>query len=811
MTGARQPFPGNIIPANRFNPVGVNMLKYYPLPNVNPNADNGRPNYVTEDTPNNLGQQVSLKVDHHFSGSVALSGLYLHQYTEEPRLGFFPDAPFLQGGQNNRPIHIAVLNNTYIVNPTTVVTLRGGFNTFDDITPLKDAFDAHTLGFNPAFADAIPAQRFPALSLTGYEGATYTGKGKTHYYSHGFNGTLTKLMGEHSVKFGGDYRLLGVKARTYGNSAGSFTFNGQFTGSNASSPAVTSRNAIADLLLGYPSSGSFPLNSETDNYIRYYSTYLQDDFRVNDRLSVDYGIRLEHETGLTERNNQLVVGFDREAISPLNVTIPAGLDPLHPEARQVRGGLLYAGVNGAQTQLGDPQRVKFSPRAGAVFKVDSATVVRGGYGVFWAPTSSGPVNSVGYSQTTNLVQNTQIPITSIDNPFPTGFLQPTGNSLGLASGVSSSVSFVDPNRQAPRVQKYSVDLQRELPGQMSVTIGYVGSTATNLSSGTSVNINQLPAEYLALGSRLTSLVANPFFEVNGAGTLAGQRTVQLNSLLVPYPQYGLNSVSMTMGQGRSQYHALVLQLRRRITNWWGGNFSYTFSQLNDNLVGQGNYFSNAAGIMDNYNYIPWSPTYNPDVDYGLSLLDMAHKLVLSPIVQLPFGQGRAYVNQGGWLDHLVGGWRVSAVVLMQSGFPMGVSQTPNTTNLNGAGQRPNVNTGTDVLVPGHITDRLQDNPSDNLYLNPGAFTVAPAFTFGNAPRILDVRSVGRFSTDLGLDKEIRTGGATRVTIRVEVINLFNTTWYTSLASTAIGAANFGQVTTQANLARFSQITARFSW
>ncbi len=90
-----------------------------------------------------------MKVDHHFSGSVALSGLYLHQYTEEPRLGFFPDAPFVQGGQNNRPIHVAVLNNTYIVNSSTVLTLRAGFNTFDDITPLMYAFDAHTLGFNP--------------------------------------------------------------------------------------------------------------------------------------------------------------------------------------------------------------------------------------------------------------------------------------------------------------------------------------------------------------------------------------------------------------------------------------------------------------------------------------------------------------------------------------------------------------------------------------------------------------------------------------------------------------------------------------
>ncbi len=561
VTGARQPFPGNIIPANRINPVGRNIANPFPLPNVNPGFDNGRPNYVAEDTPNNLGQQVSGKLDHHFNGSVGLTGVYLYQYTEEPRLGFFPDAPYLQGGQNNRPIHVAVLNNTYIVNSSTVVTVRAGYNTFDDITPLKHPFDAHTLGFNPSFADAIPVQRFPALTLTGYDGASYTGQGQTHYYSYGANGSLTKLLGAHSVKTGADYRLLGVKSRTYGNSAGAFTFSGQFTGSNANSPAATSRNAIADLLLGYPSAGSIPLNSETDNYIKYYSAYLQDDYRVNDRLSVDFGLRFEHETGLAERNDNLVVGFDRETINPVNVTIPAGIDPLHPAARPVRGGLIYAGVNGAQSHLGDPPALKVSPRAGAVLKLSEQAVVRGGYGVFWAPLSSGPVNSVGYSQTTNMVQNTLLPVTSIDNPFPDGFIQPSGNSLGLATGLGSAVSFVDPERKAPRIQKYSLDVQRELPGQMSVSVGYVGSTASNLPLGTNVNINQLPVEYLALGSRLTSLVDNPFFGVAGTGPLGSQRTVQLNSLLVPFPQYGLNAVSMTTGVGRSQYHALVTQVQ----------------------------------------------------------------------------------------------------------------------------------------------------------------------------------------------------------------------------------------------------------
>src|SRR5262249_16259176 len=216
-----------------------------------------------------------------------------------------------------------------------------------------------------------------------------------------------------------------------GSSAGSFTFNGQFTGSNATSPSAQSRNAIADMLLGYPSAGTMVLSSLVDDFVNYASGYVQDDYRVNSRLTINYGIRLEHESGLAEKDNNLVVGFDPNAISPLNVTIPAGLDPLHPEARPVKAGLIYAAVNGAPTQQGDPHAIKASPRAGVVFNMNKDTVVRGGYGIYWAPWNYSPVLSTGYTQTTTLTQNTNVPVTSIDNPFPTGLLQPTGNSLGL--------------------------------------------------------------------------------------------------------------------------------------------------------------------------------------------------------------------------------------------------------------------------------------------------------------------------------------------------------------------------------------------
>jgi hypothetical protein len=149
---------------------------------------------------------------------------------------------------------------------------------------------------------------------------------------------------------------------------------------------------------------------------------------------------------------------------------------------------------------------------------------------------------------------------------------------------------------------------------------------------------------------------------------------------------------------------------------------------------------------------------------------------------------------------------------MQSGFPIGVSQNVNNTNLLGANQRPNLVSSVDIRVPGSITDRLEENPSDDLYLNPAAFSQAPAGTIGNAPRILDgVYSPWRNSTDLAVNKDIRLGGSRRATLRFEVINLFDNPWYQALSSTAQGNANFGRVTAQANYSRTMQITARFSF
>jgi hypothetical protein len=713
-----------------------------------------------------------------------------------------------------------VVNNTYVLSSSTVATLRGGYNLFDDNYVLPYGFDAASLWNNPSFTSQLSdTNRFPTLNITGYKGSGWTSRQTNAYYQYGGNGTLSKLAGRHSYKFGADYRVIGVRANNYGNSTGQYTFTGTYT-----------NNALADLLMGFPQSGNVPLNVPLDGYVHYSAGFAQDDWRINDRLTLNYGVRLERETGLSERNNQITVDFNQTAINPLNSAVNL-IDPVTGDRRTIMGGLVFAGQNGAKTEQGNQPAVKVAPRVGAVYSLTPNTVLRAGWGMYYAPwvypaAGTNAWGQYGFAATTDVPQSTgSVPTVSIDNPFPSGLVRPSGSNLGYLTGVGGTVQFVDPNKGAPRVQQWSADLQRELPWGMSLTLNYTGLRGSNLSwGGTSdvaININQLDPKYQALGPGYTTQqVANPFFGVAGAGPFSTQAQIARGQLLRPFPEFG--DVNMLESTGaRSMYNAGIIQIRKRTTGLWGGNFSYTYSRLNDNQVGQGNYYSRAPGVQNNYEVVPGSPYYNPDAEYGRSLLDSPHKIVIAPTLNLPFGAGRKWA-QSGLANFLAGGWSVTTVVTFNSGFPVGVSQnvtgTPYLFGFGGGGataiaaQRPNVNQGVPFLVDGDITDRIKANTTDNLYLNPAAFSAAPLNTFGNAPRILPgVYSPWRNNTDLSVSKNFPTGGRTSALLRLEVINLLNQVQWAAPASTAFGNATFGQITTQANNMRMAQVTVRFQF
>ena len=267
-----------------------------------------------------------------------------------------------------------MLNNTYVINSSTVLTLRGGFNGFDDNYILPEPFDAAGLFNNPGLTGQMSdTDRFPTTAITGYKGSGWTSRQTNNFYQYGTNGSLSKLAGRHSYKFGGDYRLIGVKALNYGNSTGSYTFTGTYSG-----------NAIADLLLGYPQSGNIPLNQQLDGFVRYSAGYAQDDWRVNDRLTLNYGVRLERETGLQEKDNQITVNFDQTVVNPLNNSANV-IDPITGARRTIMGGLVFAGQNGAPTEQGNQPAIKAAPRVGAVYSLTEKTVLRGGWGLYYSP------------------------------------------------------------------------------------------------------------------------------------------------------------------------------------------------------------------------------------------------------------------------------------------------------------------------------------------------------------------------------------------------------------------------------------------
>jgi hypothetical protein len=381
------------------------------------------------------------------------------------------------------------------------------------------------------------------------------------------------------------------------------------------------------------------------------------------------------------------------------------------------------------------------------------------------------------------------------------------------------------------VQQYSADFQRELAGNMAVTFSYVGARGSNLPLGgtvdSAININQLDPKYLALGSAaLAQTVPNPFFGVAGAGPLASQATISRGQLLRPFPQFN-NILMLQDTVGVNRYNAGVVELNKRMSHGWALRASYTYSRLMDNQFGESNFYTTRnSNAINNYNYDTTLPAcqagmsrldeysakcFDPMVDYSIGILDVPHRFVASPTVELPFGKGHDHATSG-VANLLAGGWSASAVITLQSGFPYGVTASTSNSNLLGNGMRPNL-TGVDPATSGSLSDRLAsaDHPSAT-WINPAAFANPAAGTWGNAPRTMDdVRSPAIINTDIAAQKSVGFGGSKAGMIKIEVFNIFNRPQLNGYSSLTVGSGSFGQVNTQGGFMRMTQISFRFSF
>jgi hypothetical protein len=795
----RHPFEGNVIPSALISTVGKNIASYYPHPNLQ-GLPSGAVNYtVPASGPQDRGDEFVSKLDHQFFQWWSANVSYLHYGSLIPFGNALGTVPGSGSITYDRHVDATQLNNIFTLNPTTVLSVRFGFNRFPNtILPLSKGFSPTGLGL-PAYNYQYGF--FPPVSVTNFTPLSVATATTDFWYSRNLFTQVAKEVGRHSVKAGFDYRSINLSFTDLSNAPGSFTFNGQFT---QATPSVhNGGSAIADLLLGLPVSGQIESSQRFYQYINYFGGYVQDEFRVTRKLTLNAGLRYEYETGLKDANNNEVVGFNKTITSPLSSYRTGTV-----------GGLEFAGTGG-RDETGQLSKLKFAPRVGFAYAVGQKTTIRGGAGVFYSPLRYDATAALqtGFTTETQLISSndnyqTPAPGFSLSNPFPGGPQPPTGKANGLLTGIGNPIAAYDENIKSPVIYQFSTGVQRQLSNNTILEVDYVGSRGRHLlpspqgggsaspAGGGRTNIDQLNPSYFSLGSTaLGAATANPYYQPGGPG-LIGKQTVAYQQLLLPLPQFA--SVNVITTDSASSYNSFAARVQRRFSSGLTFLSTYTWSR---NYDGSYETSSPSGGSNPGPQNI-----YDLKSEYGRSFIDVPNRFTLEGSYLLPFGRGKRFLNSGAWWNNTIGGWELSAVTYYQNGFPLDITQNNLNSSIGAAVQRPNVNAGVSARTHGSLYDRV------NGFINPSAFTAVPEYQFGTLQKASSIRGPGpgAGNWDATLSKTVSIKDRVNFAFRAEAENVFNHPWF-ALANTTLGSSTFGHITSTYNSARSLQIGGRVTF
>jgi len=754
----RTPFPGNLVPASRMDPVALKMLPFIPLPNFPAdvsgfnNFNPGGPSILTKERYN----AYTVKGDQ----AITQNERFSFHYVENRRwqTGPYYDWPVPSRGPNNfeRYNQGAALQLTSMLSPTLVVTTRAGFTEhvfFNSVgQPPGTGYNPSQLGFPSIYTSQAQGLFFPTLSFTNYQGFGQGGNStdtSTNWY---VTVQANKVAGKHSFKIGGEFRVLFDNLPNY--SFGTFAFSNQMTQRDANNADLQSGNAFASYLLGYAASGSSTINASPAWGNRYYGVYVQDDYRVSPKLTLNMGVRFDYESPMTERYNRENAGFDFTDPSPLAAV--TGL-PL-------TGGLLFTSSKDRlpwKRNINPPQ-----PRFGMAYHFEKNTVFRAGYGVSYIPTYI-TGQSQGFTVSTPMVTSLNgnlTPSAVLSNPFPTGLIQPAGASLGLGTLLGQGINFTNVDRTLPYIHQFSAGFQHELPTHVLVDLSYVGSRTRRL--GVSQNLDALSTAQLGFGTPyLNTLVANPFAGLLPNTSINGA-TVQRRQLLLPYPQFsGVTEAGISIG--RAWYNSMQLQVTKRLSHGLHVLVNFTYSSD-----------FQAASYLN--------PQFTGDaLEQVRSNYDLPLRLYIAAGYQFPFFQHSRAMVKG-----LLAGWQVQALPIWQSGrmltgvgaYPTGIDQsvtTPygpngyafNACSLTTTGVRQNCATTSQPVA-------WIQQPTDTLRVTSTQWSQFRE----RRPGLMDSSLFKTFYPKEGL----------RLQFRMEAFNTFNTPWF-GQANTGFGGARFGLV------------------
>jgi hypothetical protein len=803
-------FPKNNISSN-INAVGGNFISYLPLPNVPGSNAQSSVNYISTQTSYRSSNPAFIaRFDQAIGANNKLSVLFFRNgLTQAYPLQGFPKGigPVTNGTgfgytvyRNNRG---GSIDDVHTFSSSMVLDSRFGlvFHPFGLTYPGNTNYDLNSLGIKN---NNFPYSSFPGYSAsdTGVTNATFSyaglapgagGQVSTNTVGS-LSEILTKLIGHHTLRIGFEGNLIRYNVQNpqsglvgSGATQPGFAFDKRFTQKNSVNAAVgsdgSSGNPMASLMLGYFSQAYYSINIAYALQQIYMAPFIQDDWRVNRRLTLNLGFRWDYESPFTERFNRMVSNFCTTCVSPLQAQVPS---------LPLNGGLQYVSSSNRFPYSRDLNN--FQPRIGAAYEVSPTTVARAGFGIIYFNTLESPI-STGFSATTSYNNFTSsAPLNSLSNPYPSGVTLPTGSSLGLATQLGQNISFVDPNHVQPKSAQYSASIQQQFPGNLALQIAYVGTRPTRLE--VDHNINRLPLQYLNQGSTgvtfLTTKVANPMAGKLPQSPALNAAQITQNLLLLPYPQFGTVTERFS-SIGSAPYNALQIQISKPMKNHFSlqANLTWQKTMLRNGFFTGGGAGDNSV-VQDTHLYSVQDP--NATIVANIFGIVQLPRLAASPA----------------WQRLLFGGWQLNSVFRAQNG---NLISAPANIDIIGD---PHVSNSTytrffNTCYQGTNGKNFVGPAACDSDTSPAAFRQRLQYTSQTNSNYINVRQRIHPLMDAALFKQFIIREHTSFEIRGEFFNVLNTPNFGG-PNTTIGNSSFGAVTlTQANDPRIGQLTARINF
>ncbi len=773
----RTVFDANKIPASRFSTVSKNVQAYLPDPTFFSQTNN----YLGHVRAALTRYAWGVRGDQALSMTSRVSFYASVQKNDSDTVGPLPDE--LSNG-NRQYLHSQLYRVNYGAQKKADRTSQFtfGYNrsrNFWDRHPDQIQNWSQTLGLNGV--ENGGSSSFPVVNFTNGDASfgRYTDletNGGLYDRSMTFGYLSTHIMGRHEIRIGGDVRLGRYLQSPVNNNGVQGVFN--FSGVQTASPSdlINTGDAFASFLLGYVDSATRVFTSLAPDFrTAYTAIFIDDHFKVNPRFTVDIGLRYDLPFSRWDNNSTY-----------------SSLDPnlANPGAAGRKGALVFAGTGAGHTgskEFGDIDATEIGPRVGAAYKIDEKTVVRGGWGILYA---NG--NGLTAAQCNNCTLGSTSVVQRISNGLQEAFLWDAGltpqSSFRLPPSVDPSVAnggpvtYIDPNNsKAPRFQNYSVDVQRSLPMGVLLDGAFVGNHGTRLSGP--LPLNQVDPKYLSLGSLLGLQITDPKVKAAGFSAPYAGFTGTLAQALRPFPQY-TDVTSPYAANLHSDYKALQIRAEKAI-----GSFdlqaNYTYSKKT----------SNGASSLASNNLLAPQNQYNLAPQESLAIDDLPHVLNLVYSWQLPFGPGKRFLGTShGVVAALTGGWSVAAQQVYRSGALLLVT-APNSLGsgaIFSARTQPNV-TGT-AFRTGTDAGSLDPNNASNHWINPAAYSLAPAYTLGNAANFYgDVRNPSVKNENFSAIKRTPLREGLYLEYRADFQNLFNRTEFGNINAN-LGDPAFGRAT-----------------